>query len=346
MDERLHDLARRTRFGRGPSNQIVTSSARCLFASLLISIAFTVPLHGQGSDAPAVPSTRPEVRAFRVFRPPAVDGVLDDEAWNQTAVATTDWLSYNPLHGDRIPQHTTVWVAYDDDYFYFAFKCDDPNPGGIKTSIARRDNVFSDDWVGLSLDSLGTGQLAYHMMVNPSGIQMDMVNSIAGGEDQSPDWIWDSAGRVTDGGYTVEIRLPLQSIRFKGGENLRMGILFWRRVSRIGVSVAWPPLEPGKWVFEKNALLIVPELRPRPPREVIPTATFAVNGERPAPGRWSSRNRGDLGFSTKIGLTPTITLDATINPDFSQVESDAFQVEVNQRFPVFYSDKRPFFMEW
>src|SRR5919106_835209 len=321
MDERLHDLARRTRFGRGPSNQIVTSSARCLFASLLISIAFTVPLHGQGSDAPAVPSTRPEVRAFRVFRPPAVDGVLDDEAWNQSPVPTTDWLSYNPLHGDRIPQHTTVWVAYDDDYFYFAFKCDDQDPHGIKTSIARRDNVWSDDWVGLSLDSLGTGQLAYHMMVNPSGIQMDMVNSIAGGEDQAPDWIWDSAGRVTDGGYTVEIRLPLQSIRFKGGENLRMGILFWRRVSRIGVSVAWPP------------------------REVIPTATFAVNGERPAPGRWSSRNRGDLGFSTKIGLTPTVTLDATINPDFSQVESDAFQVQVNQRFPVFYPEKRPFFME-
>ncbi len=260
-------------------------------------------------------------------------------------MTTTEWLSYNPLHGDRIPQHTSVWVAYDDDYLYFAFKCDDPEPSGIKTSIARRDNVWSDDWVGLSLDSLGTGQLAYHMMVNPSGIQMDMLNSIAGGEDQAPDWIWDSAGRVTDGGYTVEIRLPLQSIRFKGGQNLQMGILFWRRVSRIGVSVAWPPLEPGKWVFEKNARLVVPELRPRPPRELIPTATFAVNGEKASPGRWSSHHKGDPGLSTKIGLSPTVTLDATVNPDFSQVESDAFQVQVNQRFPVYYPEKRPFFME-
>jgi hypothetical protein len=323
----------------------VTTCARRLSASLLINLAFTTSLHAQSSASSAESSARPEIRAVRVSRPPTVDGVLDDEAWNQTAVPTTDWLSYNPLHGDRIPQHTTVWVAYDDDYFYFAFKCDDQDPHGIKTSIARRDNVWSDDWVGLSLDSLGTGQLAYHMMVNPSGIQMDMLNSIAGGEDQAPDWIWDSAGRVTDSGYTVEIRLPLQSIRFKGGQNLHMGILFWRRVSRVGVSVAWPPLEPGKWVFEKNALLVVPELRPRPPREVIPTATFAVNGEKPAPGRWSSRNKGDLGFSTKIGLTPTVTLDATINPDFSQVESDAFQVQVNQRFPVFYPEKRPFFME-
>jgi hypothetical protein len=316
-----------------------------LYASLLIGITFTVRLHGQGADPPPAASVRPEVRAFRVFRPPAVDGVLDDEAWNQTPVATTEWLSYNPLHGDRISQQTTVWVAYDDDYFYFAFKCDDPDPAGIKTSIARRDNVWNDDWVGLSLDSLGTGQLSYHMMVNPSGIQTDMLNSVAGNEDPAPDWIWDSAGRVTDGGYTVEIRLPLQSIRFNGGQNIRMGILFWRRVSRIGVSVAWPPLEPGKWVFEKNALLIVPELSPRPPRELIPTATFSTNQERNSPGGWSSTGKGDVGLSTKFGLTPTITLDATINPDFSQVESDAFQVQVNQRFPVFYSEKRPFFME-
>ncbi|HEY1303618.1 MAG TPA: carbohydrate binding family 9 domain-containing protein, partial [Vicinamibacterales bacterium] len=208
------------------------------------------------APAPAPASTaRPQVVAFRVTTPPIIDGSLDDDAWTQAPIPTTEWESYNPLHGDRIPQHTTVWVGYDDAYFYFAFKCDDPEPGGIKTSISRRDNVWNDDWVGLSLDSLGTGQLSYHMMVNPSGIQMDLLNSIAAGEDQSPDWIWDSAGRRTDTGYSVEIRLPLQSIRFKGGQNIHMGILFWRRVSRTGVSVSWPALEPGKWVFEKNAVL-------------------------------------------------------------------------------------------
>jgi hypothetical protein len=291
-------------------------------------------------------SDRPIVRAYRVDRPPTIDGLLDDEAWKHAPIETTEWLSYNPLHGDKIPQKTTVWVAYDDNYFYFAFKCEDPEPGGIKTSISRRDNVFSDDWVGLSLDSLGTGQLSYHMMVNPSGIQMDMLNSIAGGEDTAPDWIWDSAGHLTQTGYAVEIRLPLQSIRFKGGSNLHMGILFWRRVSRTGVSVAWPALEPGKWVFEKHAQMIVPELQPRPTREVIPTTVFARNQERSTPQQWAKAdNKGEIGVSTKIGLTPTVTLDATVNPDFSQVESDAFQVQVNQRFPVFYSEKRPFFME-
>jgi hypothetical protein len=218
-----------------------------------IGVALSAPLLAQDSPAATPATSRPELHAYRVSHPPVIDGALDDEAWTHPAMETTEWLSYNPLNGDRIPQRTHVWVAYDDNYFYFAFKCDDPEPSGIKTSIARRDNVWNDDWVGLSLDSLGTGQLSYHMMVNPSGIQMDMLNSVAAGEDPAPDWIWDSAGRVTDTGYTVEIRLPLQSIRFTGGENVRMGILFWRRVSRIGVSVAWPPIDPGTWVFEKHA---------------------------------------------------------------------------------------------
>ena len=211
-------------------------------------------------------------------------------------------------------------------------------PSGIKTSITRRDNIWQDDWVGLSLDALGTGQLSYHMMVNPSGVQLDMLNSVAGNEDPSPDWIWDSAGRLTDTGYAVEIRLPLQSIRFKGGADTRMGMLFWRRVSRSGVSVSWPPLEPGVWVFERHASLRFDDLEPRLAREVLPSATYSRTELRESPARWGAADgRGDVGVSAKVGLTSTITLDATVNPDFSQVESDAFQVEVNQRFPVFFA---------
>ena len=285
------------------------------------------------------------MRATRLTRPPLIDGILDDDAWSGTPLPAGTWLSYNPLHGDRIPQQTTVWVAYDADALYFAFRCDDPEPAGIKTSITRRDNIWPDDWVGLSLDALGTGQVAYHLMVNPSGIQLDMVNTIAGYEDTSPDWIWESAGRVNDRGYAVEIRLPLQSIRFNSGDDVRMGILFWRRVSRTGTSVAWPALEPGKWVFEKHARIAFAGLSARPTREVIPSATYSRAADRETPSAWAVDHTGDLGLSAKWGLTDTVTLDATVNPDFSQVESDAFQVEVNQRFPVYYSEKRPFFME-
>jgi Domain of unknown function (DUF5916)/Carbohydrate family 9 binding domain-like len=290
--------------------------------------------------------TRPELHATRAVSPPIIDGALNDEAWQSTPLQTGEWLSYSPLNGDRVPQLTTVWLSYDDDYLYFAFKCDDPEPSGIKTSITRRDNIWNDDWVGLSLDALGTGQISYHMMINPNGVQLDLLNSAASNEESAPDWLWDSAGRLTDTGYAVEVRLPLKSIRFKGGQNVRMGLLFFRRVSRLGVSVAWPPMPAGVWVFERHAALFFDNIKSHRVREVLPSATFSRNQLRESPSSWNAAEQtADFGFSTKVGLTPTITLDATVNPDFSQVESDAFQVEVNQRFPIFFAEKRPFFME-
>ena len=306
----------------------------------------TMEASSGSAEQPQSAPARPELHPIRATQPPIIDGVLDDDVWRSQPLETGAFLTYNPLHGESIKQQTKVWMTYDASYIYFAFQCDDPEPSGIKTSITRRDNIWSDDWVGFSLDALGTGQLSYHFMVNPSGVQLDMLNSVAGGEDESPDYVWDSAGRLNQSGYAVEMRVPLQSIRFKGGPTVRMGVLFWRRVSRIGMSVSWPALEPGKWVFEKHASLVFDELKSRLTREVIPSATYSRNQARTSPDLWGvADDEGDLGLSGKYGLTSTITLDATLNPDFSQVESDAFQVEVNQRFPIFFSEKRPFFME-
>ena len=321
---------------------------RLLISASLAWCAVATPADAQQSaDTAKRPATRPELRAVRLDRSPVIDGVLNDDVWQAVQpLPTSDWRSYNPLHGETIPQRTTVWAAHDADNLYFAFKCEDPEPARIKTSVTRRDNIWADDWVGLSLDTLGSGQMAYHLMVNPSGVQLDMLNSAAGGEDESPDYVWESAGRLNDTGYAVEIRLPLQTIRFRGGRDIRMGILFWRRVSRTGVSVSWPALSPSTWVFDHHASLGFDELTPRLPREVIPSTTYARNQSRELPARWhAADDETDFGISGKYGITSTITLDATLNPDFSQVESDAFQVEVNQRFPVFFSEKRPFFME-
>jgi hypothetical protein len=317
--------------------------------TMFVGLALT-PARGaaqpNSTNQTSVLGTRPSLRSQRLTQPPIIDGLLDDEAWREPPVEIGEWLSYNPLHGEKVPQKTKVWVAHDTDYLYFAFQCDDPDPSAIKTSITRRDNIWSDDWVGISLDALGTGQFSYHLMVNPSGVQLDMLNSVSGGEDQSPDYVWDSAGRRNEQGYAAELRIPLQTIRFRGGSDVRMGILFWRRMSRAGISVSWPPLEPGKWVFEKHANLSFGELKPRLARELIPSSTYVRTQTRAAPSQWGSADdEGDFGISGKYGITSTVTLDATINPDFSQVESDAFQVEVNQRFPVFFSEKRPFFME-
>ena len=317
------------------------------FTRLILFVFLFAAVPARGQQAPALPTApAAEVAARPTTRPPVLDGVLDDEAWSQPPLSLGAWLSYNPLYGDRLSQTTDVWLAYDEHSIYVAFRCTDPEPGKIKTGVRRRDALFSDDWVGLSIDSLGTRQTSYDMFVNPSGMQADILTGAGSGENVAPDWVWEAAGRQTPTGYEVELRLPLESIRFSGGDQVKMGILFWRRVSRLGVSVAWPDLPPGKSVFQRHATLAFSRLAPRPTRELIPSATYAVSQVRDTPTSFGSADSSpDAGISAKVGLTSAVTIDATINPDFSQVESDAFQVEVNQRFPVFYSEKRPFFME-
>jgi hypothetical protein len=285
-----------------------------------------------------------ELNAGRAMTPPKIDGILDDELWSGEPLALDRWVSYNPLRGEAEQQRTNVWIGYDDAAIYVAFRCFDAEPDRIRTTISRRDNVWSDDWVGLSLDSSRAGQIAYHMFVNPSGIQMDALQST--NEDTAVDWLWQSAGQIDKDGYTVEIRLPLQSIRFRGGADVRMNMMFFRRNSRLGISWSWPEIKPGAWVFEAHTPVAFGELHQPRLLEVIPSATFSRNETRATGAGWQSPDtRRDFGASVKYGITSTVTLDATVNPDFSQVESDAFEVEVNNRFPIFFSEKRPFFME-
>ena len=264
--------------------------------------------YAAAANAQAV--ARPELHAERATTPPKLDGVLDDAAWAHEPMALEPWVSYNPLRGEPAKQRTSVWIAYDADAIYFAFRCFDDEPGKIRTTITRRDNAWNDDWIAVSLDSSRAGQVAYHMFVNPSGIQMDALN-IGKNEDSSPDWVWQSAGRVDAEGYAVEMRVPLESIRFHGGSDVRMGVLFFRHNSRMGVSWSWPAIAPGQWVFESHAPLVFSELHQPRVLEVIPSATVSRNQTRPATQPWQdASSRGDVGASIKYGLTSTIALDA------------------------------------
>jgi hypothetical protein len=308
---------------------------------IAVVLVFTL-LHALGIHA----EDRPEFAVSRALEPPKIDGVLEDEVWQNPPLMLGDWVSYSPLAGERAAFRTEVRVAYDDRYLYFGFHCFDPEPAKIRTTISRRDNIFNDDWVGISLDSAATGQTSYHLMVNPSGIQMDALNTPSSGERWEADLIWDSASQVTDDGYVAEMRIPLQSIRFSSGINVRMGILLWRHISRTGVSFSWPDIPPGQWVFERHAHLVFTELHQPRLIEVLPSVTHSITQLRATEDRWNPWvNDTSVGVGIKYGITSNIALDATINPDFSQVESDAFQVQVNQRYPIFYSEKRPFFME-
>ncbi len=289
-----------------------------------------------------------EFRVARLAQPPTIDGVLDEEVWQREALPLGEWVSFQPVRGDKMSAQlrTDVRIAHDDRNIYVAIRCFDNEPEKIRTTISRRDTVFSDDWIAMSLDSAGTGQTAYHLFVNPSGVQMDALSTSASGEQFDADVVWYSAGKVTADGYVVEIQLPLQTLRFAGGDDVRMGLVFFRHVSRMGKSFSWPEMRPGQWVFDQPARLRFSNLTQPRLVELLPSITYGINQQRETTDRWNvADSTANLGMGGKFGVTSNITLDGTINPDFSQVESDAFQVEVNQRFPVFYSEKRPFFME-
>lgn len=294
-----------------------------------------------------LPDGRPAIELSRAAAPVNVDGSLEDAAWQAPALDLPEWLTYNPVSGQTLAQRTEVRLSYDDSGLYIAFHCLDPEPDKVRATLSRRDQLWTDDWVGVSLDAIGNGQQSYDLFVNARGVQGDILNTATAGENSSPDWVWDSAGRQTPEGYDVEIRVPWKSIRFTSGHDVRMGVIFWRRVSRLGISASWPALLPNRPFFQTHAALVLRgDLRRPLALELVPSATYARNEERASPAAFGeAENQSDLGVSVKYGLTSTATVEGTLNPDFSQVESDAFQMEVNQRYPVFYSEKRPFFME-
>lgn len=315
----------------------------CLSAFLFVCAISVLKPSAWGADADA--ATLPELTIPLIDEALNIDGALSEEAWRRPPLPIGEWITYNPRYGDKIIQQTKVWAVYDQTGLYFAFHCMDPEPDKIKTAISRRDTIFNDDWVGLSLDSLGGHQSSYEFSVNPSGVQSDMLNSSTVGEDMSPDWVWESAAKPTEDGYSVEIRIPFKTIRFKSGEDVRMEVLFWRRISRLGVSVSWPDLPPGLSIFTRHAPIILHDVKSPTTLELIPNFTFSHTQTLSSPAQWKTESDPDGGITGKFGISSTVTLDATIRPDFSQVESDAFQVEINQRYPLFYAEKRPFFME-
>ena len=289
---------------------------------------------------------RPRLEPRRVATPPTIDGRLDDEAWQGATLPLTEWLTYNPLNGEKLTQQTEVRAAYDDRYLYFAFHCVDPEPAKVRSTISRRDNMFNDDWVGMSLDSVGNGQSSYDLFINPAGVQGDILTTPSAGENSAPDFVWDSAGQRNPEGYDVEIRVPLTTVRFKSGTDVKMGVLFWRRVSRLGMSASWPIVPAGKSFIEQHAAMVLHDLKRPLTLELTPSATYSRRQTRVTPAAFAPADSDpDAGLTVKYGLTSQATLEGTVNPDFSQVESDAFQVQVNQRYPLFFSEKRPFFME-
>ncbi|NNE65523.1 MAG: carbohydrate binding family 9 domain-containing protein [Pyrinomonadaceae bacterium] len=284
---------------------------------------------------------------------PLIDGKLDDSQWQQAA-KFTNFVQTEP--GDLIaPSRKTIaYMGYDDKHLYIAFMCFD-EPDKITYSVAKRDSVGSEDYVGVFLDTFNDQRRAYILQFNPLGIQADGVK--LEGErrsDFSVDLVMESKGLVIPEGYSIEVKIPFKSLRYEAGEGKFWGIDFWRRIDRFNREIAgWMPIERG--VSELQQLGRITGLKginTERTLEIVPSITLSKSSERvedltqPGNSRLDGLPFGtDLGVSVKYQITPNVTLDAAINPDFAEVEADAPVVRANQRFPIFFPEKRPFFLE-
>jgi hypothetical protein len=286
----------------------------------------------------------------RTAGPIRIDGELDDAGWSEAARAV-GWVEFNP--GDRVPPpvRTEAWITYDEENLYVAFIAD-TDPREIRAALADRDRIWSDDAVGVVLDTFGDGATGLLIVVNALGVQGDLLLT-AQGDDPSFDLIYRSGARITDTGYQVEMAIPFRSLRFPNREVQTWRVNFYRQHPRATRhQIAWAPLDQNNpcLLCQSAPLHGIEGIRPGGSLELLPAVVASQAGRRSDPADPASPFRTEPGdfqasLGAKYAFTGGWTAEAAVNPDFSQVESDAAQVDVNTTFALFYPERRPFFQE-
>lgn len=288
---------------------------------------------------------------------PVIDGKLDEEIW-QKAVVLKDFYQIQP--GDNTPpsKPTEVLLGYDAKFLYIAFKATD-EPDKVRATVAKRDNIFQDDYVGFFLDTFNDKRKAFEAFFNPLGIQGDGILTEGRGEDFSVDILMDSKGIVHETGYNVEISIPFKSLRFEAGKGKLWGAHFFRRIKRFENELdSWMPFSRSidSNLSQAGHLTGLEGISVERTIELMPSLTVSQNSrfvrsfnpidQSLDPGRIVNEPvTGEIGLTAKFIPSSAITVDLAINPDFAQVEADQLVVTANQRFPIFFPEKRPFFLE-
>ena len=290
------------------------------------------------------------IKVARVATPPVIDGKLDDAIWQQATVFK-DFLQVQP--GDNIAptQPTEAYLAYDAKTLYLAFRAFD-EPDKIRATVAKRDDIFNDDFVGVYLDTFNDQRRAYEFLFNPFGIQADATVIESGNgnnEDFSVDVVLESKGVMDDKGFTVEVAIPFKSLRYEAGAGKLWGIHIFRRIQRANRELdSWMPLsrDNSSNLNQAGHITGLEGISTERTLEIIPTLTLSEAGERVDAADFRNNPlKFEPGVSIKYSFSPNLTLDAAINPDFAQVEADQLLVTTNQRFPLFFEERRPFFLE-
>ncbi len=281
-----------------------------------------------------------------------IDGRIDESAWTDAISISLDYET-DPGENVPAPVATECLITYDSDRLYVAFRASDPEPGDIRARLADRDDAFDDDYVGIVLDTFDDGRRAFQFFVNPLGVQMDQSrNDIAEDDDSSWDAIWDSAGRLTATGYEVELAVPFSSLPFPRTEGPQTwgvdALRIYPRSSRHRLANNPQDRDVDCYVCQFSKLTGFDGITPGRNLEINPTFT-AGRGERRQPfpdGPFEDGDEtSDLGLNISWGVTPNLNLAGTVNPDFSQVEADVAQLDVNRQFALFFPERRPFFLD-
>ncbi|MGK2961484.1 MAG: DUF5916 domain-containing protein [Gemmatimonadaceae bacterium] len=313
-------------------------------------------------------ANRTRVEIPRIESAASIDGVLDEPVW-ASAARLTGFSQYQPVDGRPAEEPTEVLVWYSPDAVYFGIRATELHGNVVRATKANRDDIASEDHIQILLDTNNDRQLAFLFGVNPLGVQQDgtrsaqfgggagggsatgggfrNINPLEGSVDLNPDYAFESKGTVVANGYVVEVRIPFKSLRYQDQEVQTWGIHVLRRIQHSGFQDTWAPAvrANANFLAQSGTLEGLTGMRRGLVLEATPTLTARLDGSpRVGRGRVYS-GESELGGDARWGIRQNLTLNATINPDFSQVEADVGQVLLNERFALFYPEKRPFFLD-
>ncbi|HET7614991.1 MAG TPA: DUF5916 domain-containing protein [Gemmatimonadaceae bacterium] len=312
-------------------------------------------------------SHRVQVPVPRIDASATIDGQLDEPVW-RSAAKLTGFSQYQPVDGRPADEPTEVLVWYAPDAIYFGIRAREIHGNVVRATHANRDNIDSEDQIQILLDTDNARQIAFLFGVNPYGVQQDgtrsaqfsggaggpsatgggfrTINPLEGSVDLNPDYFFESKGRLVDGGYEVEVRIPFKSLRYQDARVQSWGLHILRRVQHSGFQDTWAPAvrANANFLAQSGTLDGLHDLKRGLVLEATPTLTAHAD-RSPTVGDGGYQQKGELGGDIRWGIRQNLTLNGTINPDFSQVEADVGQVLLNERFALFYPEKRPFFLD-
>jgi hypothetical protein len=282
--------------------------------------------------------------ASRVVAAPVLDGKTDDPAW-QTAQVIDQFLEYEPTKGAETRFKTEVRVTYDDKYLYVLGRMYDPAPDSIVSLLSRRDVRTQSEQLKLMIDSYHDRRTGYEFCVNPAGVKRDFYVYDDNTEDPTWDAVWDVATKIDSLGWVAEFRIPFSQIRFNNKEEHTFGFMVVRDVARTSARISWPLYDRDKqgYFSQLGELGGIRGLSTPRRLEVMPYVV-TKNETRPSASSFNHPQSFSAGADLKYGLSSNLTLDATINPDFGQVEADPAVLNLSA-FEQFFEERRPFFLE-